>query len=167
MTSTYQGSEELLARTGDFIADHRELYLSSGGTHGHIMGFAHVGVDKYLPSLLLQTTGRKSGRTSIVPLIYGCHGGEWVVIGSKGGTPEHPAWFLNMREMERVVIQIATQAFTAEWRQLDGEEYERVWEYMAEIFPPYLDYRRAVEGGRTIPVVKLKPVEPAAPLGND
>jgi deazaflavin-dependent oxidoreductase (nitroreductase family) len=161
MSSSYQGSEELLARTGDFVADHRNLYLSSGGGHGHIMNFAHVGVDKYLPSLLLQTIGRKSGNPSIVPLIYGCHAGEWVVVGSKGGTPEHPAWFLNLREMERCVVQIATQAYVAEWRSLEGNEYQHVWDYMAEVFPPYLDYRKAVEGGRTIPVVKLLPVEPA------
>ena len=160
MTSDYQGSDELLARTANFVDDHRDLYLSSGGAQGHIVGFAHVGVDGYLPSLLLKTTGRKSGRTSIVPLIYGCHGREWVVVGSKGGAPEHPAWYLNLKAQGRVVIQIATQAFEADWRELEGAEYEAVWAYMEGMFPPYRDYREAVTG-RTIPVIKLRPVGPA------
>lgn len=163
MTRAYQGSDELLARTANFVDDHRDLYLSSGGAQGHIMGFAHVGVPKFLPSLLLQTVGRKSGRTSIVPLIYGCHGGEWVVVGSKGGAPDNPAWYLNLRAQDRVVMQIATQAFEARWRELDGEEYESVWDYMAGMFPPYHDYRAAVTS-RSIPVVKLLPTATAPVL---
>lgn len=162
MAEVYQGSEELLARTGDFISAHRDLYISSGGAQGHIMGFAHVGVDRFLPSLLLKTTGRKSGNTSIVPLIYGFHDSEWVVIGSKGGTPEHPAWYLNMLEMEHVAIQVATQAFKASWRELEGDEYAAVWDYMSDIFPNYQDYRKATEGLRTIPVIKFRPIEPEA-----
>ncbi len=166
MTGDYRGSEELLARTADFVGDHRALYLESGGTQGHIVGFAHVGVDHYLPSLLLRTTGRKSGRTSIVPLIYGCHGGEWVVIGSKGGAPEHPAWYLNLKAQDRVVIQIGAQAFEAEWRELQAAEYDAVWEYMAGMFPPYRDYAAGVTG-RTIPAIKLRPLAPAPLLRAD
>lgn len=166
MTTEYQGSEELLARTNNFVEDHRGLYLSSGGTSGHIVRFDHVGVDGYLPSLLLETVGRKSGRQSIVPLIYGCHGGEWVVVASKGGAPENPAWFLNLQASDTVTIQIGAQAFKAAWRTLEGEEYAQVWDYMEGVYPPYRDYQAGVTT-RTIPVVKFRLVEAAPLLGQD
>lgn len=69
--------------------------------------------------------------------------------------------------MERATIQIATQAFTADWRNLEDGEYERVWDYMAGIFLPYLDYRKAVAGIRTIPLVSIRPLEPADLLADD
>lgn len=160
MTSDYEGAEELLGRTHNFVADHLQLYLASGGTEGHIMSFGHVGVPGYLPSLLLATVGRRSGRRSVVPLIYGCWGGEWVVVGSKGGAETHPAWYLNLTSQAEVVFQVATQAFRSHWRAPQGAEHDAVWAYMEALFPPYGDYRRAVTA-RTIPLVMLKPFEPA------
>ena len=65
MSQEYKGSEELLARTGNFLEYHLELYLSSGGAQGHIMHYGHVGIDGYLPALLLETVGRKSGKRSM------------------------------------------------------------------------------------------------------
>lgn len=163
MTTEYQGADELLARTQNFVADHLDLYLESRGAAGHIMDFAHAGAPGFRSSLLLATIGRKSGRTSIVPLIYGGHGDEWVVIGSKGGADSHPAWYLNLREQTDVALQIATQAFRATWRMPEGAEREAIWAYMEGVFPPYRDYAKAVTT-RIIPVVMLKPQEAIAPL---
>src|SRR5262249_22739241 len=126
--------------------------------------FSHVGVNHYLPSLLLETTGRKSGRRLIVPLIYGVQPGEWVVVGSKGGAETHPAWYLNLQEQKEVGFQVATQAFRAHWRSPDGAEHAAVWDYMERLFPPYGDYRKATT--RTIPLVMLKPFAAAETLGD-
>lgn len=153
---SFEGTEQLLKRTQNFVDDHRALYLRSGGAAGHIVDLSHAGARGLLPTLLLKTKGRRSGRASIVPLIYGVFGDEWVVVGSKGGAPEHPAWFLNLQAEPGVAFQVATQAFAASWRLAEGEERNQVWGYMQHLYPPYADYLAAA-GGRTIPLVMLAP----------
>ena len=153
---TYEGSEELLARTQNAVEQHLALYLESGGREGHVRDFSFVGARGLLPTLLLKTTGRRSGQARLAPLIYGLWAGEWVGVASKGGAPQHPAWFLNLQPGKEVAFQVATQAYRASWRALEGEEYARVWRYMAELYPPYDDYQKAA--GRKIPIVLLKPL---------
>jgi deazaflavin-dependent oxidoreductase (nitroreductase family) len=158
---SFEGTDQLLKRTQNFVDDHRGLYLRSGGAEGHVVDLTHAGARGLLPTLLLKTRGRRSGKTSIVPLIYGVFGDEWVVVGSKGGAPEHPAWFLNLEAQPDVAFQVATQAFSAGWRLAEGEEEARVWSYMEHLYPPYADYRTAA-GGRRIPLVMLRPKAPTA-----
>jgi len=79
---------------------------------------------------LLQLVGRKSGTTRINPLIYGDIGGEVVVVASKGGADQHPAWYLNIKGSQEIAFQIATQAFRATWREPAGAERDKVWEFM-------------------------------------
>jgi deazaflavin-dependent oxidoreductase (nitroreductase family) len=159
----FEGTDQLLKRTQNFVDEHRALYLRSGGREGHIVDLSHAGARGRLPTLLLRTTGRRSGKPQIVPLIYGLHGDEWVVIGSKGGAPEHPAWYLNLAAAPVAAIQVATQAFTAEWREAEGEEREAVWAYMEQVYPPYADYQAAAQE-RIIPVVMLRPKTEIAPF---
>lgn len=153
---SYEGSERLLARTQNFVDDHRALYLSSGGTEGHIVDMSHAGAPGFTPTLLIRTIGRKSGKVQVAPLIYGVYGREWVVIGSKGGAPEHPAWYLNLREKPGVEFQVGPQAFSGQWREAEGEERARVWDYMGRVYPPYADYQSGA-GDRQIPVILLLP----------
>ncbi|TGD75723.1 nitroreductase family deazaflavin-dependent oxidoreductase [Mangrovimicrobium sediminis] len=152
----FEGSESLLSRSRDFVRDHMAAYLDSGGREGHIVDVSHTGVERLLPTLLLQTIGRKSGRPLLVPLIYGFHGGEWVVIASKAGSTSHPAWYLNLREMEEVRFQVGGQCFRGHWREAQGTEKAAVWDYMCGVFPPYADYQAAA-GERDIPVILLRP----------
>jgi deazaflavin-dependent oxidoreductase (nitroreductase family) len=154
----FEGTDALLKRTIDFVNGHRALYLSSGGAVGHIVDLTHAGARGLLATLLLATVGRKSGKTLIVPLIYGLHGDEWVVVGSKGGAPDHPAWFLNLTARPEVAFQIATQAFRATWRVAEGPERDLVWSEMVHLYPPYETYLEAA-GDREIPLVLMKPVE--------
>lgn len=152
----FEGSESLLSRSRDFVRDHLGAYLESGGREGHIVDVSHTGVDRLLPTLLLQTTGRKSGRTLVVPLIYGFYAGEWVVVASKAGAVSHPAWYLNLEAMAEVQFQVGTQCFKGRWRSPQGAEKAEIWEYMQKVFPPYEDYQQAA-GEREIPVVLLRP----------
>ncbi|TGD74746.1 nitroreductase family deazaflavin-dependent oxidoreductase [Mangrovimicrobium sediminis] len=159
-----ENPDELLARTIAFVNEHLQTYLSSGGTRGHIMDMSHVGVPYPLPTLLLQTRGRHSGQARTVPLIYGCVGGEWVVIASKGGAPEHPAWYLNLAAEPQVVFQVGTQAFSGTARVAEGEERAWLWDYMQRHYPPYRDYQVSA-GARSIPVVLLRAEHEAPVLG--
>ena len=158
---TFEGTDQLLKRTQAFVSDHRAIYLASGGTEGHIVDLTHAGARGRLPTLLLRTKGRRSGKTLIVPLIYGIYADMWVVVGSKGGAPKHPDWFLNLEAKPDVSFQVATQAFRATWSLAAENERERVWTYMEQLFPPYATYRESA-GARTIPLVMLRPIEQVA-----
>ena len=142
----------------DWVTEHREMYLQSGGTQGHIMDITAVGGHPFTTHCLIKYTGRKSGRIFITPLIYGDIGGEVVICASKGGADEHPAWYLNIRDSEEVEFQIGTQAFRARWREAEGEERAKIWAFMVDVFPAYADYQASTD--RTIPLVMLKAIAP-------
>ena len=142
----------------DWISEHRELYLKSGGAQGHIMDITPVGGHSFTTHCLIKYTGRKSGKVFITPLIYGDIGGEVVIVASKGGADHHPAWFLNIHDSKEVEFQIGTQAFRATWREPEGEEYAKIWKFMVDVFPAYAKYQASTS--RKIPLVMMKAVKP-------
>lgn len=138
-----------------WIGEHLELYREDP-EKGHEWDSSSIGGPGVLPCLLLTTTGRKSGQTRIMPLIYLKVDAGYVVIASKGGAPTHPAWYLNMVSQPACEIQIRSDHLKVTARTTEGEEREALWQKMAEIYPPYNDYQAATD--RAIPVVVLKPV---------
>ena len=141
----------------DWMTEHREMYLDSGGARGHIMDLTAVGAHKLGMHCLIKYRGRKSGRIFITPLCYAAIGGEVVIVASKGGADDHPAWYLNLIASDQVEFQVATQAFRGTWREPDGEEREKLWNIMAHCYPFYADYQTSTE--RRIPIVLMRPVE--------
>ena len=140
----------------DWIRDHVALYLKDGEA-GHYWDAALGGGEGMLTTLLLFTTGRKSGKRSIIPLIYRPTGdGGYCVIASKGGAPAHPAWFLNLEANPGVQVQVANEKFDAVARVAQGAEREKIWQLMVDYYAPYTDYQAATQ--RQIPVVVLDPV---------
>ena len=135
-------------RPRGWVEDHIRRYQESDGEDGHIWN----GV----PTLLLTTTGRRSGRFFTTPLIYGRHGDNYVVVASKGGAPRHPDWYMNLSENPEVGVQVAADRFTARARTADSDEKPGVWATMAEIWPPYDEYQTRTS--RVIPVVILERV---------
>jgi len=148
---------EVERATLEFVARHRNQYLSTGGREGHVLDYRHLGGHRFTTCLLLETVGRKSGERRVTPLIYGDTGGEVVVVASKGGADVHPAWYFNILEMSEVTIQIGSQAFRCTWRIPDGVEREAVWAFMEDLYPPYRDYQAATD--RLIPLVMFQPGE--------
>lgn len=140
----------------DWQEAHLRGYLRSGGTEGHLYDFGPINDEGYQPICLIKHVGRKSGRTLILPLIYGMIEGEIVIVASKGGAPEHPAWYLNIAAASEIEVQIATQAFRATWREPSAAERRRVWDQMVAIYPPYAEYQASTD--RLIPLVMMKPV---------
>jgi proline iminopeptidase len=142
----------------DWMVDHANRYLESGGTDGHVYTIKRAGQpDRTVPCLLLVTTGRKSGAQYIFPLIYGQAGSSYFVIASKGGAPEHPSWYRNLVENPSVEIQVGTLKTKATARTATGEERAKLWAEGVAIFPPFADYQVKAPH-REIPVVVLDPV---------
>ncbi len=137
-----------------WIADHLQRYLETDGADGHMWDSAPVGGPGLIPTLLLTTTGRRSGKPIVMPLIYGEAGGNYVVVASKGGAPKHPGWYLNLAARSDVEVQILAKRFRATARTASGAERAELWKQMAAIYPPYNDYQAKTD--REIPVVVLE-----------
>jgi len=151
-----ESSAEIRDARKDWMTQHRQMYLRSGGTQGHIMDLTAVGAHPFGTHCLIKYTGRKSGNVFITPLCYGAIGGEVVIVASKGGADEHPAWYLNIRDSEEVEFQIAAQAFRASWREPSGDERKKVWDFMVSCYPFYANYQASTQ--RQIPLVMMKPI---------
>ena len=131
----------------NWMQDHIDRYLKTNGADGHMWN----GV----PTLLLTTTGRQTGESRLLPLIYGTRGDDYIIVASKGGNPKHPAWYLNLRDNPQVHIQVKDQHYDATCRTVEGEERAECWAIMEKIFPTYNQYAAATT--RHIPVVVISP----------
>jgi deazaflavin-dependent oxidoreductase (nitroreductase family) len=138
--------------------EHTTLYLRSGGREGHVMKRTPPGgypeMDTY--SLLLTTTGRKSGEKYVFPLYYGETGNSYILVASKGGAPDHPGWYKNLVANPEVEVQVGTKKLRAKARTATGDERARLWKEALKFWPPYADYEKKTD--REIPVVVLAPI---------
>ena len=139
----------------DWYENHIRTYRETDGREGHYVDFTEMGGGAKVPTLLLKTIGRKSGKVFILPLIYGQYDNSYVIVASSGGSPKHPAWFLNMEAAEEVAFQVAEQHFIGGWRVIEGEERDAVWDQMVGVYPPYAEYQARTT--RHIPVIVLTP----------
>jgi proline iminopeptidase len=130
-----------------FGEEHVRRYRETDGEEGHIWKEGST-------ILLLTTTGRKTGKPITIPLIYNLDGDTPVIVASKGGAPEHPGWYRNLVKNPEVEVQIKGDRFRARARTAEGEERERLWELMNEVWPHYAEYQEKTE--REIPVVVLE-----------
>ena len=110
-------------------------------------------------TLVLATTGRRTGTPRRTCLIYGTSGGEYVVVASNGGAEEDPAWFRNLEADPSVGVQVGTRRFTARARVASSAERAPLWAQMVNIFPLYDDY--AQQTSREIAIVVLAPMDGA------
>ena len=138
----------------DWIAAHLRQYRESDGRQGHLFDATIAGGYPDTPSLLLTTVGRKSGVRRTMPLFYGTDGPRFVIVGSKGGADTHAAWYLNILDEPRVDVQVGADRFPARARVASGDERERLWSMMVEVYPPYDDYQ--AKTAREIPLVVLE-----------
>jgi len=139
-----------------WIKDHLTRYLATDGVDGYLWDASLGGGKGLVPTLLLTTTGRKSGNVLTLPLIFGRSGPDYVVVASKGGAPTHPAWYLNLQANPEVKVQVKAERFTARAHTAEGPERTALWRKMVEIYAPYEQYQTKTD--RQIPVVVLKPV---------
>ena len=134
-----------MATTDDelFGAEHVRVYRETDGEHGYDWRGTTI--------LLLTTVGRKSAEARTTPLIHRTDGDRWVVVASKGGTPENPSWYENLQADPEATIQVKGDEIPVRATTAQGEERTRLWSLMVEVWPAYDDYQTKTE--REIPVV--------------
>ena len=128
-----------------------DAYVESGGK---------LPVFRYnSPLVLITTQGRKSGEWRRTCLIgsrdTGGDGKDVIIVASKGGTPEHHVWYLNLEANARVWVQVGPDTFWATAHTATPEEKPRLWDFMVGLYPDYADYQKKTD--RDIPVVILRP----------
>jgi deazaflavin-dependent oxidoreductase (nitroreductase family) len=136
-----------------WIKDHVSRYLATNGEDGYMWDATLGGGTGLVATLLLTTTGRKSGKALTLPLIFGRSGSDYVVVASKGGAPAHPAWYLNLEANPLVQVQVKADKFAARAHTADARERAALWPMMVKIYGPYENYQTKTD--RQIPVVVL------------
>ncbi len=138
--------EEIRDSPVGWVAEHIRQYVQTNGEQGHLW--------RGVPTLLLTTRGRRSGKPRRTALIYGLDGDRYLVVASKGGAQQHPLWYLNLLEHPEVEIQVGGDRFRASARTATAEEKPRLWERMTQIWPAYDEYQTKTD--RDIPVIILE-----------
>ena len=127
--------------------EHIRRYRETDGEVGHIWNGA--------PTLLLTTTGRRTGEPRTSALIFGRDGDDYVVVASMGGAPRHPQWYLNISAQPEADIQVCGDRIPVVGRTAPPSEKRRLWQIVTGIWPNYDVYQSRTD--REIPVVVLSP----------
>ncbi|MFN8216985.1 MAG: nitroreductase family deazaflavin-dependent oxidoreductase [Solirubrobacterales bacterium] len=129
-----------------FGQEHVDRYRATDGEEGHEW--------QGTQTLLLTTTGRKSGEPRVAPLIYAPAGEAYAVVASKGGADAPPAWYVNLTANPEVEVQVKAERFKARARTAGPEERDELWPTMVAEWPSYDEYQAKTD--REIPIVLLE-----------
>jgi deazaflavin-dependent oxidoreductase (nitroreductase family) len=129
-----------------FGQDHVNRYIDTDGAEGHEWEGTHT--------LILTTRGRRTGEARRNALIYGRRGDDYLVVGSKGGAPKPPAWYVNLQADPEVEVQVLGDRFRARARTATPEERAALWPTMTREWPAYDEYQKRTS--REIPIVILE-----------
>jgi deazaflavin-dependent oxidoreductase (nitroreductase family) len=136
---------EYVPGPSSYAAKQVETYESSGGTKGTTL--------RGKPVVILTTVGAKTGKVRKIPLMRVEHDGDYAVVASLGGAPEHPVWYHNVVANPRVELDGPDKhEYVA--REVTGEEKALWWKRAVEVWPDYARYQRRTD--REIPVFVLE-----------
>ena len=128
-----------------WVRDQVEVYERSGGEQANTLR------DTGLPVIIVTMRGNKTGKIRKIALMRVEHNGEYALVASKGGAPQHPVWYHNLQaNPDEVTIQDGSEAFEAHVREVTGEERAVWWQRAIAAYPPYADYQQRTD--RQIPV---------------
>ncbi len=143
---------EYMPSTWDWVAEQVDRYEGSGGTDGLTL------MDTGLPVIIVTTRGRKTGAVRKTPLMRVADGSSYVLVASRGGAPEHPVWYHNLKAEPNVEIRDETKVYSMQVREVvDSAEKKRLWDIAVEAYPPYQEYQDKTD--RVIPVFIAEPAE--------
>jgi F420H(2)-dependent quinone reductase len=128
----------------EWVRDQVEAYERSGGAEANTLR------DTGLPIVVVTTKGNKSGKVRKTPLMRVEHDGEYALVASKGGAPQHPVWYYNLVADPDVQIQDGPEPAEYAVREVSGEERQLWWDRAVDAYPPYAEYQQKTE--RQIPV---------------
>jgi F420H(2)-dependent quinone reductase len=131
----------------DWARDQVEEYESSGGTRGTTL--------RGVPVVIITSVGASSGKLRKNPVMRVEHDGVYAAVASKGGAPEHPAWYRNFVEHPLVELQDGSAKGDYTAREASGDERAEWWKRAVEVWPDYATYQ--TKTGRQIPVFVLEP----------
>ncbi len=136
--------------TWDWVNDQVETYERTGGREANTLR------DTGIPVIIVTCRGRRSGKIRKFALMRVEHGGEYALVASKGGAPDHPGWYHNLVANPYASIQDgeAPHDFTVE--TVDGDERQSWWDRAVSIYPPYAEYQDKTD--RAIPVFVARPI---------
>ena len=129
-----------------WVRDQVGEYEASGGRRANTLR------DTGLPVIIVTMRGARSGKIRKVPVMRVEHGGQYGIVASKGGTPENPEWYHNLKaHPTEVMIQDGPEPFDVEVRELSGAERAEWWERAIAAYPPYVEYQTKTT--RQIPIL--------------
>ena len=131
----------------DFNAGVIEEFRANGGTAG--------GIFDGKPLLLLHNVGARSGTDFVTPLVYLDDGDNWAIFASKGGAPNNPGWYHNLKAQPAVTIEVGGDTVDVTAEEVTGDERDRLYSIQEEQQPQFADYQRKTD--RKIPVILLRP----------
>lgn len=128
-----------------WVRDQVERYEATGGREANTLR------DTGLPVAIFTTRGARSGKVRKLALMRVEHDGAYAMVASKGGAPEHPDWYHNLKAYpDQLEVQDGPEPFDAVARVLEGDERQEWWDRAVAAYPPYADYQRNTD--RVIPV---------------
>ncbi len=137
--------------TEQWVRNQVELYERTNGAQGGTLS------DTGLAVIILWTLGAKSGKLRKTPLMRVEHDGCYALVASKGGAPEHPQWYHNLKARpDKVTIHDRELTMDAAVREVEGDERTEWWERAVVAFPPYAEYQEKTI--RRIPLLVAEPL---------
>lgn len=128
-----------------WVRDQVEAYERSGGQEANTLR------DTGLPVVIVTTRGGRSGKIRKFALMRVEHDGEYGLVASKGGAPQHPVWYHNLKaDPDAVMVQDGPEPFDAHVREVSGDERATWWDRAVAAYPPYAEYQ--TNTSRLIPV---------------
>ena len=145
---TLQG--EYVPSAAGWVRDQVEAYVRSGGREANTLR------DTGIPVIIVTMRGNKSGNVRKIALMRVEHEGEYALVASYGGSPQHPVWYHNLTASpDEVTIQDGPEPFPVTVREASGDERAAWWDRAVAVFPPYADYQQKTD--REIPVLIATP----------
>ncbi len=108
------------------------------------------------PTMLLTTTGRKTGKPRTIPVVYVTDGGRYIIAAAYAGSAQDPTWWLNLQQNPVAELEVLRQKIKVRATQAGFDERERLWRKLAGMYPPFTEYQSRTQ--RQIPVIVLEPV---------
>ena len=136
---------EYIPSTSDWVAKQVELYEGSDGAEGTTL------MDTGMPVIIVTNKGRKTGAVRKTPLMRAKDGDNYILVASRGGAPQHPVWYHNLKSDPNVEIRDEAVVQSMRVREIDDPvEKKRLWDIAVAAYPPYQDYQDKTD--RAIPV---------------